>query len=1354
MAEQFSRRINLYIDSGDAQKSYDILSSKYTKLTENLDVLKQKQQKAMADVVAGNKNAQKEVDTLTAKISKETEAINKVTDAMSRQQKKITGELAPSFRDLQSTVSNLGRELKKMSEQDEGFALKKQQYNEARTALDKYSSSLMNIRNGMAEMLKTAKGVAVGVLVGNTVDAVVQTVLSNIRGTIDAVTKRADEDANIRKTTNLSPEQVKELRPYFNELDTRTGNSKLSQYASDAGKLGKESVEDIKKFVAEANQISVALGEDLGDEAISQIGKVADIFDTSMLKIGSSINTVGQSSSASEKFITEFLFRMSGIGKTANISASDILGFGAVLDMNGQQVEASSTALQGFFINFVKDIDTFGKSAGMANGALKKLAEEKGVNIAFIEFLKNLKATTSGADDFLAKLGELGIDGQRGATAFLTLANNIGEVEKQQAIANKSFNEGISITKEYEIRNDNLAGRVEKLKKSWAGLFASDSATTVVESLVIVGEKAIKVLSALPKFISENRNYIIALATAYALYNRALLANFLQLTRNNAVELYRNTIVALGAIRETAITLAIGIRIQAELLLAGRINATVAIQRIMNALNIASGNIYAILATAIIALTSAMALYFANVSKGFAIQKMYNDLKTDAAQKSAEEKASLESLLLIAKDETIAKEQRLEAIKKINAISPEYLGNLTLENINTAQGTELIKAYIVQLDKKSTAEAIQSKMVDLKKKLIEQENSSLEDNVKWYDYLAASLLNYNNGAMDVAYLATKGTMAKMKETKAIQEQIDALNKLIAVKVKSGEVAVTDLGGVSNDTVFGAGAGTGDTGKNKDLNKNLDLLKKFYADVDKLQADSERLKLSSNQQEIDAAREKYNQLQKQREDFEKQGILNTANAVRVKQRIEELWAEEYARIKAKQSEAEDKAFEKRSNDEYQASLNALDRFILEEKTKTAKYYSEGKISQKDYNQQIEGLEYLHVQSKINIASDYYDSSEKAASDLTLFMQAQYLKDIENARKAVAQKRTDEKAIDNTNILNAGSPKELRDAKLVELQHNLDAELSAIELSEAQKTEAIAKANKERVAIQSEYANQVIGNVKTFSNAGMQMLSNLDSIFDNIENAQIAQDRKKTDKLIQNYDKQLSQKLITKEQYDALVHAANERQANKENELKRQQFNRDKALSITQAIINTALAVTSALTTKPFIPLGLASAAVAVGMGALEVGTIASSNPSFADGGFTGASTQQSDDTGERPAGIVHENEFVFDKGYTMQNLSELQYLHQSRVPLKSLMPAYRPKSLNIDRTFSAIDYQKGVSNSTGSTTTTQTISNNTATNGDVHMLLKEQNQLLKKLLDKEVVGTTITNFKDNEKLMKYMYKNQL
>ena len=59
----------------------------------------------------------------------------------------------------------------------------------------------------------------------------------------------------------------------------------------------------------------------------------------------------------------------------------------------------------------------------------------------------------------------------------------------------------------------------------------------------------------------------------------------------------------------------------------------------------------------------------------------------------ASEHRELNTLLGIARNEKISKEQRIAAIKQLNELSPEYLGNLTLETINTKEATTACKSY-------------------------------------------------------------------------------------------------------------------------------------------------------------------------------------------------------------------------------------------------------------------------------------------------------------------------------------------------------------------------------------------------------------------------------------------------------------------------------------------------------------------------------------------------------------------------------------------------------------------------------------------------------------------------------------
>ena len=128
-------------------------------------------------------------------------------------------------------------------------------------------------------------------------------------------------------------------------------------------------------------------------------------------------------------------------------------------------------------------------------------------------------------------------------------------------------------------------------------------------------------------------------------------------------------------------------------------------------------------------------------------------------------------------------------------------------------------------------------------------------------------------------------------------------------------------------------------------------------------------------------------------------------------------------------------------------------------------------------------------------------------------------------------------------------------------------------------------------------------------------------------------------------------------------AEEKKMLKLEELRRKESRKKKAAAISEAVVNTAIGVTNALTTKPAY-LAAIMAILAGAMGAVQIGIISSQQ--FAKGGFTGDGTGQRDNTGHIPVGIVHDNEFVLDKEYTSKNRNELEYIHKNRIPLADII----------------------------------------------------------------------------------------
>lgn len=108
----------------------------------------------------------------------------------------------------------------------------------------------------------------------------VAAVMSKMRAYVDEFAEMQEHMSGVVKYTGLSAEAVDDLNESFKNLDTRTPRAALNDLAADAGRLGIQSKEEVLDFVDAANQITVALGEDLGEDAVKNIGKITQLFAT------------------------------------------------------------------------------------------------------------------------------------------------------------------------------------------------------------------------------------------------------------------------------------------------------------------------------------------------------------------------------------------------------------------------------------------------------------------------------------------------------------------------------------------------------------------------------------------------------------------------------------------------------------------------------------------------------------------------------------------------------------------------------------------------------------------------------------------------------------------------------------------------------------------------------------------------------------------------------------------------------------------------------------------------------------------------------------------------------------------
>lgn len=359
------------------------------------------------------------------------------------------------------------------------------------------------------------------------------------------------------KTTNLTRGEVEELSAELAKLDTRTSQNDLLDMARIGGKLGITGKDNILEFVRAADQISVALGRDLGDnteDAIREIGKLVDIFDLqeeyglerSMLKVGSAINELGMASTANEGYIVDFTKRLAGVAPNADIAIEDVLGMAATLDKYGQMTETSSTAITQAITGMFGKTATFAKVAKMPVEDFTRLLDED-VNEAFLRVLEGMRQGGSGMREVTAALNSLQLDGQRATTVLGSLAKHSDELRRQQELAKKAFEDGTSASNEFGIKNESVTAIIEKHKKAIVeqARILGEQLNPLINQSLSLSTHFIKLLGQLISLGIKYKGVILSLVAAYGTY---ITVKTTLITKDKVLAVWR-----LAGIKQTAL---------------------------------------------------------------------------------------------------------------------------------------------------------------------------------------------------------------------------------------------------------------------------------------------------------------------------------------------------------------------------------------------------------------------------------------------------------------------------------------------------------------------------------------------------------------------------------------------------------------------------------------------------------------------------------------------------------------------------------------------------------------------------------------------------------------------------------
>ena len=1250
-----------------------------------------------------------------------------------------------SFTYINKEVKKLTKELKNLPVGTEEFNNKakelaeaREQFDRVKTEIDKVNGKLKESEGFWGRLQSKISGfgltfsdIAAG-LVGIKVGQTAQDLL-----------KISDAMADVRKTTGLALNEVKNLWDAFDEMDTRTSKIDRLKIAEVGGRLGVPK-EELESFVKEVDKAYVALGDSFEgglENVVDSLGKIKGLFNdtkgkdyaTAINEVGSALNELAAAGTASEGNISDFALRVGALPDSVKPSASAVLGLGAAFEESGidSQIAASG------FSNFIKvageNIESFAKSMQISVEEAKKLYNEKPEEF-FLRFAKGMK----------------GVEGTQAIKIFDSLKINSLEVQKAVgAAANRTeaFSEALkrsknamedanSLNKEFAVKNNNSAAIVDKLKNAFDDLFTKSNILNFFDGLIgaigwITGASAtasdgvnelknrmklawdiLKVITV--AILGYNASLIIARVSEEGLTKAKWLsvvadkANLAYLfLKRTATMLYQVTLglLTFNLERVTEATKAFNVATKANPL------------GIIITLAVTAYTAYKTLASETKILTDNT--------------KEFNEALKAENQAIGKEISDLKILYNTATDTNKSYNERLDAVHKLQENYPSYFGNIKDEIIMNGKAQSSYEALTTSIKASARARAAQailekreaeriSKEEELRKR-IEAKNEEIK-------YVKKSKGNqiiddtFGTSGVDEfgvprAITVDKGTKLNhlndqllkiYKEQENLENEWNKKDKNLLDIINENQKIAKQYEDNKNKTTGGTNIVVPDTKKSKtktnnekdhslensenERKKSLEDLSKY----DKLRLDLERKYQDEKAIIVAESQKKEKDDEKTRHDREVENIQleNNEKLRDIKKINEDIAKLEKEKSKTKNPKAKKNYSEAIDNKKKEIAiineLIAKNNNIKEQMEQTHQFRLK-KIDEKYAMQEIE----QKLEKNRRDTDDQIMKREEEIQQITTMEEAKIalsklsylkltdqelkgIKTLEDAKKALREDANrealemqlkmleEEQALLNEQLKDStGEAAEKLKANLSEIKGKILQVKGALQNGEENdqkkvqdekdtakgKVDLLGFSAKEwedtfkNLDTTAEKINAVSVAVKAMSNAFSQYAEYQKSLNEiDLRNFTRYQERKKKALV-----KQLNEGYINQEQYAKSLEELERERLNKESEMQYKEAKMQKVIRIADAISATALGVANSL--KVGGPVGIVLASLVGALGAVQVGIISSQplpeKQSYATGGYTGNGYGQPDASGYRPAGIVHEGEYVTPK-WMLQN----------------------------------------------------------------------------------------------------------
>lgn len=521
----------------------------------------------------------------------------------------------------------------------------------------------------------------------------------------------SDQIANIRKVSGLAIEDVNQLTKNLAKIDTRTTIQELNDIAYAGAKLGlgKYGIEGLEGFVNAANQVNVALKEDLGADALTALSKITEVMglipkmgvERSMLAVGSAMFQLSATSTATSGNIVEFTKRLTGMARTAGITTDQLLAIGSAADAMYLMPEVASTAFSKLINSLQTNHNLIEKALEIEPGTINNLYSTGHTMDALVLIFEKMreKGNMNALQDVFKPLGS---EGARLTNVMVTMAQNVDMLKSHLEVSKKAFAEATAVTNEYNIQQETAAALMERASNIWTKAFINPDGVDMVKAFAQEWYN-------LSQRMTQSETTMQSVKTSIGIIIKAaeVLIRLLPLLIR-----YLMFYGVYAAIKKVAVGF---VEMKA---------AIVAAEGATNKFNAAlKKNLIGLAAAALATLVSYLIDYTRANRDAAKSLDIIQQTEKEATEASVRERAEIKRLYEATQDLTASQEERIKAITDLrNSKYSKYFEDLTDEAILAGNAADAYKRLVDEIYAVAHARAYQDKLQELVEKQIAKED--------------------------------------------------------------------------------------------------------------------------------------------------------------------------------------------------------------------------------------------------------------------------------------------------------------------------------------------------------------------------------------------------------------------------------------------------------------------------------------------------------------------------------------------------------------------------------------------------------------------------------------------------------